>query len=73
MSGGNLTSETVTACSHKRVPFPSEGQENWHVPCPWCLRDALRKIANGDGYYGAQAREYKEIAIGALKRTGAGL
>lgn len=31
------------------------------------LREALAKIANGDGYYGAQAREYKEIARAALQ------
>ena len=30
------------------------------------LRDALRRIAAGDGYYGAMAREYKEIAREAL-------
>ena len=30
------------------------------------LREALRQIANGDGYYGAQAREYKEIARRSL-------
>jgi hypothetical protein len=28
--------------------------------------EALRKIAVGDGYYGAQAREYKQIAVAAL-------
>ncbi len=32
--------------------------------------DALRLIAVGRGYYGAQAREYKEIAAGALARLG---
>lgn len=30
------------------------------------LEDALIKIAAGDGYYGAQAREYKNIARVAL-------
>ena len=70
MSNDHLPAETVTACSHKRVQFPSEGQEHWHVPCPWCLRDALEKIANGDGYYGEQAREYKQIAKDALRRAG---
>lgn len=30
-------------------------------------RTALEKIANGEGYYGAQAREYKEIARKALE------
>jgi hypothetical protein len=29
-------------------------------------REALQQIASGDGYYGAQAREYKEIAKGAI-------
>lgn len=29
-------------------------------------REALERIANGDGYYGAQAREYKQIARAAL-------
>ncbi len=28
--------------------------------------EALAKIAVGKGYYGAQAKEYKEIAIAAL-------
>lgn len=28
--------------------------------------EALKKIANGEGYYGAQAREYKQIAKAAL-------
>lgn len=31
------------------------------------LEKALREIAAGDGYYGAQAREYKEIARRALE------
>lgn len=30
------------------------------------MRTALEQIANGEGYYGAQAREYKEIAKAAL-------
>lgn len=30
------------------------------------LRDALQRIAVGDGFYGAQAFEYKEIARQAL-------
>lgn len=30
------------------------------------LHEALRQIANGDGFYGAQAREYKQIAQEAL-------
>ena len=30
------------------------------------LETALRQIANGDGYYGAQAKEYKDIARAAL-------
>lgn len=30
------------------------------------LREALQKIAEGQGYYGSQAREYKEIARTAL-------
>ena len=30
-------------------------------------RIALEKIANGEGYYGAQAREYKQIAKRALE------
>lgn len=30
------------------------------------LQDALIKIAAGTGYYGAQAREYKNIALSAL-------
>lgn len=30
------------------------------------LTDALIKIAVGDGYYGAQAREYKNIARAAI-------
>jgi len=32
------------------------------------LLAALEKIAAGDGYYGAQAREYKEIARSALAK-----
>lgn len=69
-----IPKEQIATCGeHKRVPFPSDGQENWHVPCPFCLVDALREIANGKGYYGAQAREYKQIAIAALLKTGAGL
>lgn len=31
------------------------------------LRDALQEIANGEGHYGAQAYEYKQIARKALK------
>jgi hypothetical protein len=34
------------------------------------LRDALRRIAAGEGYYGIQAREYKEIARTALAAVG---
>lgn len=30
------------------------------------LRAALNRIALGDGYYGAQAREYKQVARAAL-------
>lgn len=30
------------------------------------LENALRQIANGEGYYGAQAKEYKDIARAAL-------
>jgi hypothetical protein len=30
------------------------------------LTDALIKIAAGEGYYGAQAREYKNIARAAI-------
>ena len=33
------------------------------------LEAALREIAVGDGYYGAQAREYKDIARAALRST----
>jgi hypothetical protein len=33
------------------------------------LIEALKQIANGDGYYGAQAREYKEIARAAIARV----
>lgn len=33
------------------------------------LRKALAKIANGEGYYGAQAHEYKQIARTALEAT----
>jgi hypothetical protein len=32
---------------------------------------ALAEIANGDGYYGEQAREYKEIAKSALSKLSA--
>jgi hypothetical protein len=34
------------------------------------LLAAIKRIANGEGYFGAQAREYKEIAKGALAATG---
>jgi hypothetical protein len=30
------------------------------------LEKALKEIADGDGYYGQQAREYKQIAQAAL-------
>jgi hypothetical protein len=33
------------------------------------LLAALKKIANGEGYYGAQAREYKEIAAIAIAKA----
>ena len=33
-------------------------------------REALEKIAAGEGYYGAQAKEYKDIAKYALKIMG---
>lgn len=32
-------------------------------------RDALNEISAGEGYYGAQAREYKHVARAALSRT----
>lgn len=32
-------------------------------------REALQKIASGDGIYGAQAGEYKQIARAALTKT----
>ncbi len=35
------------------------------------LVKGLRKIAIGEGYYGEQAREYKEIAKAALASVGA--
>ena len=35
------------------------------------FRKALEWIAAGEGYYGAQAREYKEHARGALARVAA--
>ena len=34
------------------------------------LREALGQIANGEGYYGAQASEYKSIARQALNLEG---
>jgi hypothetical protein len=30
-------------------------------------REALQQIASGEGYYGAQAKEYKDIAKAALR------
>jgi hypothetical protein len=36
------------------------------VNCHQELLDALRKIAAGEGYYGLQAREYKDIAKAAI-------
>lgn len=33
------------------------------------LREALRKIANGEGVYGQQAHEYKQIARAALENS----
>jgi len=33
------------------------------------LRQALQEIANGEGYYGMQAKEYKDIAKAALLQT----
>lgn len=33
------------------------------------MREALKQIANGEGYYGAQAREYKAIARAALAKV----
>ena len=33
------------------------------------LVEALEKIANGDGVYGAQAHEYKQIARAALAQA----
>lgn len=36
------------------------------VSAAYGLRTALNKIATGDGYYGQQAREYKNIAREAL-------
>ena len=69
----NSSTEEIATCGkHKRVSRLGE-QENWHVPCPFCLVDALRKIASGDGIYGAQAGEYKQIARAALRETGAGV
>ena len=34
------------------------------------LRAALQKISAGEGYYGEQAREYKDIARAALAQKG---
>lgn len=36
------------------------------VNCHEELMDAMRKIAAGEGYYGLQAREYKDIAKAAI-------
>lgn len=36
------------------------------INCHEELMDALRKIAAGEGYYGLQAREYKDIAKAAV-------
>jgi hypothetical protein len=43
----------------------AEYSEHWGMRAQH-LEAALRHIAAGDGYYGAQAREYKEIACDAL-------
>jgi hypothetical protein len=34
------------------------------------MHEALLRIANGEGYYGAQAKEYKDIARAALAQAG---
>lgn len=36
------------------------------INCHGELMEALRKIAAGEGYYGLQAREYKDIAKAAI-------
>lgn len=36
----------------------------------WVLLEALKKISAGEGYYGLQAREYKQIARAALAIVG---
>lgn len=33
------------------------------------MLEALKQIARGEGYYGAQAREYKEIAALAIQKA----
>ena len=44
----------------------SEGAGRLMAAAP-TLKKALEEIANGNGYYGAQAKEYKDIARKALE------
>lgn len=49
-------------------PQDSEWAQNLTlaINCHGELMDALRSIAIGEGYYGLQAREYKDIAKAAI-------
>jgi len=59
----------------------AQSETHWHVtmedlanaiPDIHLMREALRKIAAGEGVYGAQAHEYKELARAALSKAEAG-
>ena len=51
---------------HYEGPRPMSVPPEYVRLASFALRSALERIATGDGYYGAQAREYKNIARKAL-------
>ena len=61
-------------CDGETVAYIAMGRQDseWAINlvtasnCHEELMDALRKIAVGEGYYGLQAREYKDIAKAAI-------
>lgn len=61
-------------CDGETVAYVAMGRQDseWAINlvtainCHEELMEALRKIAAGEGYYGLQAREYKDIAKAAI-------
>lgn len=61
-------------CDGETIAYVAMGRQDseWAINlvtainCHEELMEAMRKIASGEGYYGLQAREYKDIAKAAI-------